>query len=210
MLALVKSFFDGLSAKEKKMVYAALAVIGVLFIDRLVVGPINSESKVLDERIRNQIVHTEKNIKLLAYRERILEEDMSYSEYYTEEGLSREVLIATFLGEVENMAKNSGVALSNIDPVAVEPKDGYTEFSLVLECQGSMRSVVDFLYNIDNAMAPVRVKSFDISVRNREKLDVRCGLTVMKMIIHKAEMAENFKAKPSSEKVVVVEKLDLE
>jgi hypothetical protein len=206
----VKSFIDGLSAKEKKLLYAAGLILGIMMFDRIVVGPILNESKILDEKILDQITNTEKNLRLLGYKERILEEDSSYGEYYTEEGLSREVLIASFLGEVESTAKNAGITLSNINPVNVVPKEGYTEFSLALECQGNMRNIIDFMYNIDNSRKPLRVLSFELAVKNRENYGVRCGITVVKMIFNRAEMAVKEAPEAVKEAVFLTERVELE
>jgi hypothetical protein len=210
MMDVVRSFFDGLSPKEKKLVYLTGLVLGLMAFDRLVIGPIFHESRMIDERIRDQITHTEKNIRLLAYSERILEEGASYSDYYTREGLSREVLIATFLGEVESIAKNAEISLSNINPVNVIPRDEYTEFSLDLECQGKMKNIIDFMYKIDSARKPMKVRSFEIAVRNRENYEVRCGLTVEKMIFTRAEMAMREAPRSERETLFITEKVVLE
>jgi hypothetical protein len=214
MLGVVKTFFEGLSAKEKKLVYLCGLVLGVMIFDRLVVGPIFHESRLMDEKIRDQITLTEKNLRILAYRERILEEDASYGEYYTAKGFSREVLIATFLGEVENIAKKAGITLSNIDPVEVLPEEGYSELSLTLECQGNMQNMVDFMYNIDNSKKPLRIRFFEMAVRNRENYEVRCGVTVVKTIIHRPEMvsetAPEKEEELENEAVFVTERVELQ
>ena len=72
-----------------------------------------------------------------------------------------------------------------------------------------MRNVIDFLYNIDNSRSPVRVKFFDISVRNRENLDVRCGVTVVRMITHRTEMAREELVSSEAGSIIITEKLDL-
>lgn len=198
MLDVMRSFFDGLSPKEKKLVYVSAAFLSFMVFDRLIIGPISVETRMLNERISRQTVQIEKNIRLLGYKERILAEDLSYSSYYTGEGLSREVLIASFLGEVEGKAKNSGVALTNIDPVDVIPRDGYTEFTLVIECQGTMSNMLDFMYKIDSSEKPLRVGSFEIAVRNRENYEVRCTVTIIKMMINKAGLSAEKARKPAS------------
>lgn len=189
MLETIRTFFSGLSQKEKKMLYVSVILLTMMLFDRLVISPISSETSAVKEEITEKLSLTRKNIRLLGYKERILEEDDRYSSYYTRQGLSREVTIATFLGDVENMAKNSGIALNNIDPVRESQRKGYTEFSLELECQGKMSEVFEFLYKIDVSEKPMRVESFQIAVRNRDNNEVRASVTVTKMIKTRAEMA---------------------
>jgi len=207
MLNVVKAFFSGLSPKEKRMVYITGLVLGLTIFDRLIIGPIGGESRMLDEKIDVRTKQIEKNIRILEYKGKILQDDAAYGSYYAKEGLTQEEMIASFLGEVEEIAKESGAVLSNINPVSVEQKEGYSEFSLTVECVGSMKNMLDFFYSIDNSRRPLRMISFEMSVKNREDYQVKCTLTVLKLIITKAEMSI---AVPGERTLYITEKVELE
>lgn len=179
----VQSFISGLSAKEKKLLIVTGVIVCVTLFDRMVLGPITGESQRAEERIEEETKLIHKNLLILRYKDKVLGEDKAYGDFYTKKGQVEEELIASFLSEVESMAKASNVALVNINPVAVAEKVGYVEFSLTLECAGTMKDMLSFMYTIDNAKKPLRTVSYDIQPKSRENYEVRCILTVVKMII---------------------------
>ena len=112
MLKVINAFFSGLSKNEKQFLSIASVVVFLALFDRLIVGPITSESDRLSKRIEEKIKSTEKNIRILRYKDRIVKEDVLYHEdYYANENLTREELIAVFLSEVEGMAKSAGIMI---------------------------------------------------------------------------------------------------
>ncbi|MDD4957074.1 MAG: type 4a pilus biogenesis protein PilO [Candidatus Omnitrophica bacterium] len=189
LLEVLKAFFSGLSEKEKKVMYVTAFIVFVALFDRIIIGPFSAESDRLTEKINNQVALTSKNIKLLQYKDRILAEDVARKDFYIPSGQAQEELIASFLSEVEGVAKTSGIAISNINTVTVSEKEGYKEFSLIIECSGKMRDMLDFFYGIDNSPKPLRMASFDMSVKNRDDYEVKCTVTVIKLIVSRAEMS---------------------
>jgi len=183
MKKLLSTFISGLSSKEKMMLYCACAAVGIAVFDRLVLGPITKESANIEEKIKNQMVTVEKDLTILQYKDKIINEDKTYSVFYTKNGLSAEELIGTFLSEVEGLAKSSGIALNNINPVTTEEKKDYTEYSLIIECTGNMKNILDFIYGVDNSKKPIMVASFEIVPKNREAYDVKCTIEIVKVVL---------------------------
>lgn len=180
---IVGAFISGLSEKERKMLYGACAFVCLAIFDRLVLGPLSHEAKMIEERIESQKILIKKNLLILQYKDKILNEDAAYSKYFTKKGLTQEELIASFLSEVEELADASGVSLANINPVTTEEKTGYMEYSLVIECFGLMDNLSDFMHRIDNSKKPIRIFAFDISPKKRATYEVNCVITVVKVIL---------------------------
>jgi Tfp pilus assembly protein PilO len=187
MIKIVKAFFSGLSKKERQILYIAAGFIVLALFDRMIIGPISKESKHLDEKIESQIKLTKKNIRILEYKDRILDDDEAYGDYYVSEDATQEELIASFLSEIEQMAKLTGITLTNINPVSTEEKNDYMLFQLTIECSGNMRNMLDFFYSISTAKKPIRLSSIELSAKKRETYEAKCIVTVEKLIISKAE-----------------------
>jgi Tfp pilus assembly protein PilO len=183
MQKVLKAFISGLSQKEKMVLYVACVAVGLAIFDRLLLGPIMKETKNIEERIQAQITNTKKNLTILQYKDKIINEDDAYNIFYTKKGLSQDELIAVFLSEVEVLAKASGIALTNINPVMTEEKKGFVQYSLTIECAGNMKNILDFIYGIENSKKPIRVVSYEISPKTRETYDVKCTITVIKMML---------------------------
>ncbi len=179
----IEAFISSLSSKEKKVLYIASGVVLLALVDRLVIGPVLKESHMTEEKIANDIMNAKKNTLFLQYEGKIKAEDKDYEIYYTKEGYTEEELIATFLSEVEDFAKSAKIALTNINPVISEERMGYTQFSLTIECTGLMKSIVDFIYNIDSSKKPIKVSYYNILPKDRNTYEVKCTITIIKAII---------------------------
>jgi Tfp pilus assembly protein PilO len=191
MVKLVKAFISGLSAKEKRYVYIAGAFLLLTLFDRIVIGPFANESKMLDEKIISQKEITRKNLLILSHEDRIIDEVEIYNDYYANDLSSKEELIARFLSEVEGFSKSAGLNLTNIDPVQADDKEGHTEFSLAIGCEGNMKNILDFFYNVENSKRPVRIVSFEVTPKSRDGQDVRCNLTLSKLIVYKPALPKS-------------------
>lgn len=207
MIKVVKAFFSGLSAKEKQVLYAAGFFMFLALFDRLIVGPFTREAGVLNEEISAQTKLTRKNMRILQYKDRIMKEDQMHGTFYTTKGLTQEELIATFLSEVEELSKASGITVSNINPVDVVESTEFTEYHLTIECGGQMRNILDFFYGIDSTKKPIRISSFDIAVKNREQYEAKCAVTISKLIIMKEE---ELSEEPPEKELYIKEKVKIE
>lgn len=191
----VEAFIAGLSPKERRILYITLGVVGLALFDRLILGPIDKESKAVDQAIEKSIIEIRKNNLILQYKDKIMKDNSDFATYYSKGNLSQEEQIAAFLSEVEDFAKASKIALTNMNPVTSEEKKGYLLYSLSIECASSMSNVLDFIYNIDNSKKPIRVLSYSILPKDRDNYNVKCTVTIIRAVI-KAEAPAASKSEP--------------
>ncbi|MFC1704481.1 hypothetical protein ACFL1E_06880 [Candidatus Omnitrophota bacterium] len=180
---ILKAFISGLSPKEKKLLYITVGIVALLLFDKLVFGPILGESHLLEDRISSQSQLIKKNLMILQYKDKIMKDEEAHSIFYAQKESTQEQLIGAFLSEVEKMAKEASVALTNINPVNAAEKKGYVEFTLTVECSGKMEHMTDFIYTMENSKKPIRVVSYEISPKNRNEYEAKCILTVAKIIV---------------------------
>lgn len=183
MANVLKAFISGLTPKEKRILYIACAIVFVSLFDRLILGPISHESRNLDNKIEEQTNLIKKNLLFLQYKDKITSEEEIHSIFYTKDDMTHEELVAIFLREVEGLAKNSNVMLSDINPVTMEEKKGYVEYGLTIECSGAMKDMLNFMYGIESAKKPIRIASFEILPKKRDAYEVRSEVTVVKIIV---------------------------
>ncbi len=179
----IKAFFSGLSPQEKKVLYIASGFVFLALFDRLIFSPLLDEAHHIEERIKRESNLIKKNLLILEYRDKIMQEKEAYRPLFTDKELTHEELIAQFLREIEELAKESTISLSNINPVNLEEKKGYVEYSLTIECAGNMKDFLNFIYAVENAKKPIRIISYEISPKNREAYDVVSALTIVKLIL---------------------------
>jgi hypothetical protein len=180
-----KTFISGLSDKEKKFLYITGVIVMITLVDRMILGPAISQSKLLDYKIKDQVEVIRKNFSIVKHRDRIIEEANMYDEYYADKNASQEEMIASFLSEIEDLSKKAEINLTNINPVQVKEKEGYIELLLVIGCEGSMKNMLNFIYGVDEAKKPIRVFSFEMTPKSRENYEVKCNIEVTKLIMSK-------------------------
>ncbi|MFH1768840.1 MAG: type 4a pilus biogenesis protein PilO [Candidatus Omnitrophota bacterium] len=194
MKNIFKAFISGLSPKEKKILYIAGGLIFLAVFDRMVIAPISQEARITEDEIDANIALIKKDLLILQYKNKIMADDKDHGFFYVKEDLVQEESIALLLSEVEEIAKKSQIVLTNVNRGAVEEKKDYVQYSLLIECEGKMNNIIDFIYNIDSAQKPIRVYSYEITPQKREDYTVRCMISVYKIIVAPVNRADKEKS----------------
>ncbi|MBF0216779.1 MAG: hypothetical protein HQL30_07290 [Candidatus Omnitrophica bacterium] len=184
MKDIITAFFSGLNSNEKRMLYIACVVACLALFDRLILGPVQGEMGKVEEKIRIETGVIKDNLRILAYRDSIVDRYLKRDKYFEPENLTQEERISKFLSEVEEAAKKSSVALTNINPVNASEQGKDLVYSLVVECTGKMQSLVEFVYALESSQKMLKVVSYTISPKSREEYQVKASLTIVKKVIY--------------------------
>lgn len=184
---LFTSFLSGLSPKEKRLLYLSFAVLFFLFFDKVAYSPLAQRIETLNDNIETQKKMIRKNLLLIQHKDKIILERKKYQKFFSEEKLTHEEKVAKFLSEVENIARDSGIVLTNINPVEIKENPGYSTYTLTIECRGDMADFMKFIYLIDNSPKPLRVISSEINPQQRAQYTVGVTLEIEKLIIAPGE-----------------------
>lgn len=175
-------FIAKLSKKEKLGLSIALVFIMIAFMDRLVIKPVKNRV----DRLNHQIQVAEEELKLdirnLNEKRAISREYEKYTQYVTKAG-SDEEEVAKVLAEIEGLARKSNVHLVDITPQAPQEVDFYKEYAAELEIEGTMDSVVKFLYQLNNSTLLLRAQKLRISLRTPGSSDVSALILVTKILV---------------------------
>lgn len=184
MKAFFEAIYSGLTEKEKKFLYIACVIACLALFDRLVLGPLTTEIDKLNTEIGAETNMIKSDIRILRYKDSIVDTYIGNGKYFATEGLSQEERIAKFLNEVEESAKISEIALTNINPVNVKDSGENAVYSLTVECLGSMENFIEFMYSLDSSKKMLNVVSYEFSPKNREEYQVKAILTVQKKLVY--------------------------
>ena len=187
MVNALKAFLSGLSKKEKKILYIAAAVVSLAVLDWIIVTPLNKSARAYEDNISTHTELIKKRINILQRKEIIMAEDKAYGSFFTKEDSTREERMAKFVSEVENFGRLANIKIVNVQPMRIEEEDDFNYYLLTIECEGVMKNIGDFFYAVEKSTSPVRIISFQVSPKGRDDYEVRCVLTIVKMIITKRE-----------------------
>jgi len=69
---MIMAYLSRLNKREKFVFYAAVVFISIALVDRLIVGPIVSRMRLLDEKIKIQKELIKKNARIVSEKDRVL------------------------------------------------------------------------------------------------------------------------------------------
>lgn len=174
-------FWDKLSQKEKVGLSVAFAFLGLAFLDRLLISPLRARF----QRLNLQITTAEKelggDLRNIKQKEFIQEEYEKYHKYIQRSG-SDEEEVAQILGEIESLARNSSVYLVDMKPRKPQEIDFYKEYTVEIEAEGRMESLVKFMYQMNTSQQLLRVESLRLSQTKSESTVLKASMLITKVL----------------------------
>jgi Tfp pilus assembly protein PilO len=175
-------FFSKLSQKEKIGLSLAVVFVLIAFLDRLVVKPIKDRVEEVSRRIHATEEELKMDLRNLKEKKAISEEYEKYTQYVTKAG-SDEEEVAKILAEIEEHARKSRIDLVDITPQAPKEADFYREYVAEIEVEGDMKSIVKFLYQLNNSALLLRTQKLRISPKEKDSSVVIAVILVTKILI---------------------------
>lgn len=176
------SFLAHLSKREKIILYAAVLFVSLTLLDRLIISPIYSKMKSLDNEIRERESAIQKNHRIFAQKDRILSETAKYTPYLNNLKYSEEDM-TVILKEIENLANKSSIYLIDLKPAGLKEAGLNKKFVVNLECEAQMEQLTDFMYNIENSTKLLRIEKYQISPKSKESSIAKCSMSISKLVM---------------------------
>jgi len=177
------TFITKLSKREKTVFYVAVSVVLILFLDRIIIYPIYTKIKSLNGAVQDKKVRIEREMRILAQKDRISQESSTYAAYLTA-AVSQEEAMTAFLKEIETLANKSALSIIDMKPAGVkEEKDKSKKFSVSLTCEGEMEQILEFMYNVENSQSLLSVERYQVSPKSRESSVASSSMTISKIVI---------------------------
>ncbi len=148
-----------LSKRERIILIVAALVVGALIVDKLIFGPV--KTRLDDQKARRQQLLAELNEaqslferqRLLAPRYRMMLSDGFRTDTEAESRILR---------ALREWSSEAMLTLSSVKPERVASDQGLKEMTFVIAGKGTLRSVAPFLWRIETAALPVKVKSMQL------------------------------------------------
>ena len=178
----LKAFFDGRSPREKMFLQATGLVIALVMVDVIVVRPVTNYLSRLDEMIDIEEKVIPKRLMILKYKDKSAREYRSWKPLMSDPAITQEEEIARLLREVERVSKESGLFVSNINPVkTTEKSDAMYELSLDIEGKGNIDAIRKFLKKIENDNPSIRIDAFNLKPQGKESEELKYAFTIIKI-----------------------------
>ena len=176
-------FFYKLSKKERIGLVAALIVIMVVLVDKLVISPFGEKVHRINQEIDFSEKKLSRDLRNINNKDIIESEYKKYKNYVKKSSASDEEDVANILAEIEALARSTGVNLVDIKPQATKQADFYKEYAIAVEVEGSMEQVITFLHNLNNSTQLLRSVKLRIGLKSKESSLIKASLMVTKISV---------------------------
>jgi len=179
----ITDFYSKLTEQEKKIFYVAMAIVLLMVVDRLFLGPSLSKMKAYDIEIEQQKKSIQQDLRFLTYKSRISEDDKALSPYYRNEYKTEEQVIAAFLKKLEMIATEFKINLIKVTPAETKERKGYKEYYANLECEGLLENVASFMHAVDTSQDLLKIVKINFTLKRASGDEVVVAMVVSKMFI---------------------------
>ena len=160
-MALLK--LDKLGARERVGLGVALACMLVLLVDRLVVGMVAGRVKAMAAQAAAESKELDYNRGVLKTQGPIAAEYARIEALLANE-LSDAEAIDKIKGQVDDLARASGVELISMEHRTPVPAEGYTEYVIeIRKFEAPMEHLLDFLHDVWQTPGMMRVRKLTIA-----------------------------------------------
>jgi Tfp pilus assembly protein PilO len=180
---MLKDFYTKLSDQERKIFYVTLGFILLAAFDFLFLQKVSSKLKSLDRDIEQTKNDINRNVRFLAYQEKIFKENEIYSVYQADEHKTEEESIAAFLKTIENLGTEAEVTLGKLNPADAVSKKGYMQYYANVECNGKFENIIKFIHKIDTTNNLLKVVKMNIIGKKSSADEVTVSMKISKLII---------------------------
>ncbi len=180
---MIQDFFSKLGKQERILVFIAGFFVLFAILDRVVLGPILSQIKVLDAEIEAKSQMVRRNKRILSFRDRITNEYNQYKSYLSAENASNQELIAEYFRVIESMANKKSIMIFDIQAGEESESPFARSIPIMLDCGGSLADVLDFIKMIEESNYLFLVTGYKFAPRSKGSDILRCTIQVQATII---------------------------
>jgi len=156
--------FKTLNKREKTILLLTSAVIifGLSF--KTIIAPLLTKNEALNKEIKLTQIKLKKYLRLENQKE-------SLQGAYAKISATTNIMIegedasTSVLSQIENLAKNSNLNIVDIRPESQKNLSSSKESYVELRTEGDMESCLKFIYSIENSLALLEVKKFQLRAK---------------------------------------------
>ena len=151
--------------------------------DRLFLGPVLKKLNEIDTAIAAQEASIARDIRLLSYRDRILEESEIFSKYYTAQVNDESKLKGDFAKVVQRLSTDTEVEKVKSNPLEPVKERMYSLYFIEYDFAGPLKNMVSFIHSVNTTDELLKVANFKMTPK-RGTDNVNASMTIAKMVIN--------------------------
>ena len=175
-------FLDKLSGKEKLGLFVGIVFLSLALLDRLIISPVNSKMQQMNQEIKIAEKQLGFDLRNLGQKEIVAREYKKLTQNIRKVG-SDEEEVAKALAEIEELTRKSAIYVVDIKPQSPRSVDFYTEYSVEIEAEGQMESLINFLYELNNSSQLLRAEKLHFSLKEKDSPVIKASILITKILL---------------------------
>jgi Tfp pilus assembly protein PilO len=171
-----------LSKSEKTVATVAAVLIIAALLDHFIFRTIIVRMGETEEQIKTQELLLRKDLKMIDQKDLIMHQEREFAGFQIQ-SKTQEEEISEILKEIEVLASENSILLSDVKPKDLKTEKAYKVYYLTLNCEASMENLTRFMTGLQNSRLLFSIDSYDITIKDKEKGVVRCSLSLSKLVV---------------------------
>jgi len=177
-----------LTKRERIIAILAVAAVGILVLNKFLIGPVTGKLQQLETQKSQLRIELDEAQNLFRKR-RVLEKRWKTA---LSESLRNEVEAEIKVGRAINEWSNeTRLTLSSVKPERVASDKGLKEMTFVVVGTGSLDAVTQFLWKIETASLPIKVKDMQLGSSNESGQSMSVQLRLSALCLGKDQPTED-------------------
>ena len=166
-----------LKKREKQIFYIVVVLLSLFLVERLVFRPLADRLGQQDKEIELTKMKLTKAKLMAGQKGDILKEYSELEKYMKIKGSDEEVT-SELLKEIEALARDSSISISEIKPISNQKRGVSKEHTIEVRTEASMPQLINFLYRLNNSTSMLRVQKFSLMLRDENSDILRVTLLI--------------------------------
>lgn len=171
-----------LNKREKQIFYGCIALVSLFIMERVIFKPFTDKLAELRNEISLKEAKLIKGLRAEAQRDQILKEYKGYEGYLKVKG-SDEEIVSEFLREVERLARESAVSVSDVKPQSSRKRGLYNEYNIEVRTEATLKDIVTFLYRLNNSVLLLRVEKINLTLKDENSDVLKVNMVLSGMVV---------------------------
>jgi hypothetical protein len=171
------------SRREKLVFFGALIFVSLALTDRLIIRTFFSILSGQDKQIRDQETQIKASLRVLAQKDRIQLQHTNYKSYLGSAKTENEEF-TSILKALDSLAPvQPGFNLVDMKPAGVKESADSKKYLVILNCEGTMEKIMEFMYNIETSTKLLAVDKYEITPKSKDTNLAKCSMTISNLVL---------------------------
>ena len=172
-----------LSKREKRILVSVIVVTIIGLSYNFLIEPLFARWMKTNRKIEVIKIKLKKSLLLIKEKQKVDAEYSIYEQKLKSKG-SNEQDITLILDEIEKVATGSGLRITSMRPKPPDHKDYYSRFTVEIETESDMNSLMKFIYDIKNSPQVLKIEKLNLNTRSSQQgVAIRASMLISKLVM---------------------------